>query len=197
MLLKIKEGVELEGGLPEGVRSVGGNAAGVLVFESSLEQMPDGFVACGVDDVVGLPSHREAKSVINADRDRAIGSGAYIESLDITLDTDPKSVQRIAGASILAMMPIVKALYTIEFERAVAAEDEATQQALIKAEAHFSTPWIDADNKQFEMGFGELLQIAPALAAHEKGLVFGAFAQKAEVLPKLAAAYGVVEASDS
>ena len=45
MLLKIKEGVELEGGLPDGVRSVGGNADGVLVFESSLETFYIGWTA--------------------------------------------------------------------------------------------------------------------------------------------------------
>ena len=166
----------------EGFQYLGRNHDGQDIYAG--ESGSDLFVDAVPADMVGLPVFSQSRRRINDSRDKSIVGGVDVqlsEDVTVRLDTDAKSVQRLVGALVLAQTPLVHALFSLEFNRAQAADDEETMAALSEAHGKFSVDWIDADNKTFKMGFNELGIISQALAEHEKSQVFAAFAEKSQL----------------
>lgn len=104
-----------------------------------------------------------ARQQINKTRNQSLESGLYIKGIGI-LDTDPKSVQRMSGATILSTLPLLLAMYELNMAKATAEE----KKTLKAAHDSFKTPWITKDNKTVLIGIQELQLIAPALAKNEE-----------------------------
>lgn len=99
---------------------------------------------------------------INKTRDASLTSGLIIKGIG-ELDTDPKSIQRISGATTLALLPVIVSQHKFNLSRAKAEEKKTLQAAWDS----FKTPWVTRTGEQVLIGLDQLIVIAQELAKNE------------------------------